>query len=266
MIPPEYQTRTLTPSQSTSSVGNRSLLPSESGNSLMRAAAGQKMGHPHISPGLHGGVPRNLGQSASATSLLSVESDSSAPAPVAPPRSAQLNTGEVLQPYAPSQLQATGSSLMVPPTVASQVQSVQQGPSQPRRGPHHSPGMNQSPVGQGGGQPLMHAHSVGPGMVQSQAVIHREPSTPVPAQEPPPPQQATDSQSTWVIEEVIDFGVPLDEGMMRECDDGGYPLCGKNLEIGQSHRGNVELFQGCTHNLCYDEQDFHDRRDGKDLC
>lgn len=272
----EYSTRTLTPSQSGASLTNqvvpapasapgRILSPSESADSLMKAAAARKLLNPALSP-VHGQMAqKTLGQSLSVTSLLSVESDSSAPPPVAPPRSAQLNTGEVLQPYAPTHLQASGSSLAMPPTVASQVQSIQQsmqhqhgGPSQPRRGPYHSPGMGQTAPQQ---TPSM-------AVVQSQSVMSRESSVPTPAAESPPPPQAVDSQSTWVIEEVIDFGVPLDEGMVRECDDSGYPLGCKSLAIGDGSRGNVHLFDGCVHNVCYDEQEapMHDRREGKDLC
>lgn len=108
-------------------------------------------------------------------------------------------------------------------------------------------------------------------VVHPQSVITREREPPpqqAPAREPPP-QAAENTQSTWVIEEVIDFGVPLDEGLVRECDDTGYPLGCKSLSIGASPRGNVNLFDGCVHNVCYDEQvmEMHgDRREGKDLC
>jgi len=245
-----YATRTtLTPSQSDSSMPQLNgmagrLSPSVSADALMKAAAQRKLLNPTLSP-----IPQNkLGQSLSVTSLLSVESDTSAPPPVAPPRSAQLNTGEVLQPYAPTHLQATGSSLGMPPTIASQVHSVQQpmyqnSPAQPRRGPYHSPAMGQNMA-----------------VVQSHSVINREPTAPEP---PPPPPQAVDSQSTWVIEEVIDFGVPLDEGMVQEYDDRGYPMGCKSLAIGESSRGNGNIFDGCLHNVCHDEQEgtMHDRRE-----
>lgn len=106
-------------------------------------------------------------------------------------------------------------------------------------------------------------------VVHPQSVITRE-REPQPQAPPPEPTQASDNtQSTWVIEEVIDFGVPLDEGMVRECDDTGYPLGCKSLSIGgPSARGNVNLFDGCLHNGCYDEvEDMHgQRRETKELC
>merc|ERR1719502_1458062 len=116
-----------------------------------------------------------------------------------------------------------------------------------------------------GGQP---PHSMA--VVHGQPLISRkrEPQPPAPAQESQ--QQADNTQSTWVIEEVIDFGVPLDEGLVRECDDTGYPLGCKSLSIGPSQRGNVNLFDGCVHNVCYDEQDQTSEdpyQDGnRDLC
>lgn len=86
--------------------------------------------------------------------------------------------------------------------------------------------------------------------VHSQSVIHREREAPQ-AQMEEPQQPPENAQSTWVIEEVIDFGLPLDEGMVRECDDSGHPF---GCKIGPPQRGNVNLFDGCVQNLCYDEQ------------
>lgn len=250
----EYSTRTVTPA------------PSANSFQMPQGAAGRMLSvhNPQLSPSPEM-PPKTLGQSLSATSLLSVESDSSAPPPVAPPRSAQLNTGEVLQPTSHCSSDSAGMTSKV----ASQVQTIQQskqrqhsGPSQPRRVPYHSPAMGQMPT-----------HSAPMAMVNSQSAVNREVAAPAPAPvayapnyastpEPPPPQ-AVDSQSTWVIEEVIDFGVPLDEGMVRECDDSGYPM---GCKSGELPRGNVSLFEGCVHNVCYDEQELHDRQDGRDLC
>lgn len=276
----EYSTRTLTPTPSGSSlpmaqgavVGPARLSPSPSADSFMKAAAARKLHNPQLLPSPEA-IPKTLGQSGSASSLLSVESDSSAPPPVAPPRSAQLNTGEVLQPYSASHC-SSGAVGMTGMT-ASQAQTIQQsrqqqhaGPSQPRRVPYHSPAMGQS---------VMPVHSPTMAVVNSQSVVTREPSAPAPppaayarnycvdSAEPPPPA-AVDGQSTWVIEEVIDFGVPLDEGMVRECDDNGYPLGCKSLSIGEVQRGNVSLFEGCVHNVCYDEQEMHDQRDDRGFC
>jgi len=269
----EYSTRTLTPSPSANSLqmpqgasvgAGRILSPAVSADSLMKAAAARNAHNPQLSSSPEM-PPKTLGQSLSATSLLSVESDSSAPPPVAPPRSAQLNTGEVLQPTSYSSSGSVGMTQMS----ASQVQTIQQskqhqhsGPSQPRRVPYHSPAM---------GQPMQSA----PMAIVNSQPVNRELSAlaPTPVAYAPnyatpehPPPQAVDSQSTWVIEEVIDFGVPLDEGMVRECDDSGYPLGCKSLSIGEVPRGNVNLFEGCIHNVCYDEQEMHDRRDDRGFC
>lgn len=205
-------------------------------------------------------VPRTMGPSLSVSSLMSVESDSSAPAPVAPPRSAQLNTGEVLQPYANARLNPAGASLKMP---ASQL-----GMHEVTRGQNMQAGRivaEGPPRGYGGaGQPMA--------MVHPQSVMQtREPPSPV-AQDRGghDQQQASDGNSTWVIEEVIDFGLPVDEGLVRECDDAGYPLGCKSLSMGGSPRGNVHLFNGCVHNVCYDEQQVMEmhgqRQDGRDLC
>jgi len=173
--------------------------------------------------------PKSLGQSLSMGSLLSVESDSSAPPPVAPPRSAQLNTGEVLQPYQPM-LSAAHHSLH----------------GSPGRPPNVMTG--RSPSANSFSR-VPHQHSMA--VVNSQSALREAP----PSQAEPPQESP---QSTWVIEEVIDFGVPLDEGMVRECDDSGYPLGCKSL--GPNHRGNATLFDGCVHGVCYDEQvvEMHD--------
>jgi len=252
----EYSTRTLTPSVSTGSFHDRNNLVAGGGRLLTPSPSTDssrfKINH-HQMSSLH--APGTLGQSLSVTSLLSVESDSSAPAPVAPPRSAQLNTGEVLQPYQLVQLQASASNnaLMAH---SSQVQhgygQSGRAHAQPPRHPHHPPAMGQTMA-----QPMA--------IVHPQSVISREPPHQAPA--PEPPQQTSDNgtQSTWVIEEVIDFGQPLDEGLVRECDDIGYPMGCKNTS-----RGNVNLFDGCVHNVCIDEEQVRamqgDREDVKVLC
>lgn len=102
----------------------------------------------------------------------------------------------------------------------------------------------------------MQAHSAGQAAVtQPMTMVNPQPvMTQREAPPPPPPQEQDNNQSTWVIEEVIDFGVPLDEGLVRECDDTGYPLGCKSLGYSASPRGNVNLFDGCYHNVCYDEQ------------
>merc|ERR1712098_985275 len=111
------------------------LTTSPSADNLLKASAGHKILTSQLFPPstlLAQNGPKTLGQSLSMSSLLSVESDSSAPPPVAPPRSAQLNTGEVLQPYQPLHSTGHGGGMVVPATVPSQVHSIQHSPS---RGP-----------------------------------------------------------------------------------------------------------------------------------
>lgn len=274
----EYSNRNLAPSASTGSLhdrnnlGGRSLNPSPSADSLLKRAQvfaapapiSPQRGSP-ISIMAHG--QGGLGQSLSMSSLLSIESDSSAPAPVAPPRSAQLNTGEVLQPYQTP----LGNSRMMHPQMVQPggPQSIVNGRSGRNptagnlpRAAHQMPSMVQTAGVQPGIQPSQTMAVVHPQSVISQ----RE----VPPPAPPPPQEtsqaAENSQSTWIIEEVIDFGVPLDEGMVRECEDNGYPLGCKSLS--GPPRGNVNLFDNCTYSVCYDESQTteYERRDGRDLC
>lgn len=264
----EYS-RTLNTSASTGSLharnnhSERKLALSPSADNLHKAS----MGRPLLgSPGpalssfnAQNGV-KSLGQSISMTSLLSVESDSSAPAPVAPPRSAHFNTGEVLQPV---HIAAAGAGMQVRPAQTASnrgpiMQPPQRSPSNslPPRVAHH--------IAQSGQQA-----SMGMAVVHSQAAISRERDNTPQVLPQEPPQVTDNTQSTWVIEEVIDFGVPLDEVLVRECDDSGYPLGCKSLSVGPSQRGNFNLFDGCVHNVCYDEDsDMHGGRQdsGSELC
>lgn len=166
---------------------------------------------------------KSLGQSASVNSLLTVASDTSGPPAMAPPQSAALNTGEVLHPYgnsAQAEMQNSGTYLQRPP------------PQQLNAGQHMAAVHSQSAMS-------MNAH-------QYQAA-----SAPAHQAAGPPPQQVPASQPQWVIEEVIDFGVPLDESGIREYDDNGYPI---GCKLALSPRGHAGIFGGCVRSLCYDEE------------
>mmetsp|Transcript_27046 Transcript_27046/g.46927 ORF Transcript_27046/g.46927 Transcript_27046/m.46927 type:complete len:240 (-) Transcript_27046:99-818(-) len=91
----------------------------------------------------------------------------------------------------------------------------------------------------------MHFHGGG----QSLASSARSPATSSQGQMTVVAQSS--NQPTWVIEEVIDFGVPLDEIGIREYDDQNHPLGCKLL---MSPRGRGGLFDGCVRSLCYDEE------------
>jgi len=271
MLIMEYSSRSLTPTPSTGSLTlvPRMLTPSPSAELLRvaQAASGRKGFGPQMTTVQNVQyvpltVPRTMGPSLSVSSLMSVESDSSAPPPVAPPRSAQLNTGEVLQPYANARLNATGGSLKMPASQlgmheVSRGQNVQSGRSVTEGPPNRGYG------GVGGSMAMVHPQSV---------MQTRDPPSPVVQDRGIHDQrpEASDGNSTWVIEEVIDFGLPVDEGLVRVCDDAGYPLGCKSLSMGGSPRGNVHLFNGCVHNVCYDEQQVMEmhgqRQDGRDLC
>lgn len=265
----EYSSRSLAPSASTGSMHNqntvtttRVLNASPSADSLLKAAAARQQMLTSVSPvsvsplKVQNGA---LGQSLSMTSLLSIESDSSAPPPVAPPRSAQLNTGEVLQAYLPLQAHQSPSH--------ARLQGVQ-----PARNPYesHAPRPVHQMPSMMGQQAFMQAPS---GTVTQMAVVHPQAALSqreVPPPAPPPPQEpaaASDpSQSTWIIEEVIDFGTPVDEGMVRECEDSSYPLGCHSLTKAGTPRGG--FIDGCVHNVCYDESqvESNNYKDGKELC
>lgn len=164
---------------------------------------------------------KSLGQSASVSSLLTVASDTSGPPAMAPPSSAALNTGEVLHPYSTMQVQSDAGQY------------------------HHGAGTPSRKIASSSS-----GTSLGSSMavVHPQSVINNQPSLGYQAIQQPVQAPA---QPTWVIEEVIDFGIPLDEAGIREYDDQGYPL-GCKLAI--SPRGRGGLFDGCVRSLCYDEE------------
>lgn len=327
----EYATRTLANSASTGSLHERrnndsarTLTPSASADSLHKSGSQRKLITALInanSPASLDGV-RNLPpingptsqhtltrQCDSLTSLLSVDSDASAPQPMAPPRSAQLNTGEVLQPYQPSHLQAAGASFAVPSTATATVVPQAHFPVQSPPLPKHAPpvwqnlgssrnsstsSLTRSPATTIPMNAAMAAAATplaAPAMalVHPQAAISSEgpprperavasidrasgsqPPTPTPPSVGPQVEPAGVIQSTWVIEEVVDFGVPLDEGGVRECEDTSYPLGCRNLSVGISPRNHGTMFDGCVRSVCYDEEQvmaMHSRRqEGKDFC
>lgn len=243
---PEYQARTLSPAPSAGSLH---------GSPSQKALGSQTVG---LAPSASA---KSLGASLSMSSLLTVASDTSGPPAVAPPRSATLNTGEVL------------TAQPLPHAVAAAIAAQAAVQAQPHRpgppGGQPCPPRTQSrptnlgvPSREVAVQPSVPVtHGANVAVTQTQTVLG------VPYQAVSPPQQAPASQPTWVIEEVIDFGVPYDEGSVRECDDSGYPVGCKPTDRRNS------LFDGCVRSLCHDEQqmisartDRKGRKDSSDLC
>lgn len=236
MIAPEYSTRTLTPTPS-----NGSLQQSSSGAALrpimvrehvpiqQTYSGGQQtsvaIGHPgHYLAAIPTSMMqspsgKSLGGSASVTSLLTVASDTSGPPAMAPPSSAALNTGEVLHPYSNSQVPGDGMHFH-------------------GGGPSLASSARNPATSSQGQMAVVHTHSV---MTTHQ---YQAPA-------PSPVNQVPNNQPTWVIEEVIDFGVPIDEIGVREYDDQNHALGCKLL---MSPRGRGGLFDGCVRSLCFDEE------------
>jgi len=180
---------------------------------------------------------RPLAESSSVASLLSVASDSVTP-PSRPPPSSRLDTGNVLRwELEPQQNDDdSGEECNGVPPLAIEAEhpksrpsaSMEKDTSSKAKPPAASMSTKLAPTGQ--------ATAPAPQSIMS----------PMPQQHVPTP--------TWVIEEVIEFCPPADDGILHECDAVSFARSSTSI-----------LFDGCYRHPCFDETHARcERRSGQD--
>lgn len=231
---------------------------------------------------------KTLGQSISVTSLMTTMSDTSGgPSAVAPPRTSQtaLGHGEVLQPYLPAAPLASTPAVplgsdhkspsvraLPPPgrdwSQTAQPMGLEREPSPVRTAEASAVSPAQQKCQAGRLESLQPAGAStgyqerGSNRACNMRVV--EPQPVVPQRDPRenvPRERETHSANgaTWVIEEVIDFGVPVDEGI-HEVDDPGFLHACKPKALRSSRNG---IFDGCVRTLCAEEAQ---AKPGDDFC
>lgn len=222
---------------------------------------------------------RDLGQSLSMSSIHTTASDSGPPAR-GPPQTSQsvFSRGEVLQPSIFIQAQAMDSRPVLPQVTAPPshtMQVVQAYPTLPRietgivmtgayspvarvsspapvvsaRAPPSSTALSAGTSLQRPLQAWPRAVPFGGALATSMTALNRE-ATPTQGMSVPK-EVAT---PTWVIEEVIDFGLNPEEGSepVREVEDPGlHGVCDTAQGMPPHYRGS--LFDSCTKTICADE-------------
>mmetsp|Transcript_38734 Transcript_38734/g.121033 ORF Transcript_38734/g.121033 Transcript_38734/m.121033 type:complete len:234 (-) Transcript_38734:193-894(-) len=203
---------------------------------------------------------RGLGQSESGTSILTAGSDGGPPA-TGPPQSSQsvFGHGEVLQPHL-ALITTAAQAMQVPaqtmPSQPMPMQMVKAIPTLGKAETGHGRMLASSP--ERAHTSLISAGShPGVSRIQVQPMAANTPISTIPAARAKDARFSTvatgkQAAPTWVVEEVIDFGLDPNEGAHadREAEDAAFHRA-FTTRVTQHCRGSI--FETCTTAICADE-------------